>query len=146
ICLFGLNDEVEILAPQLTKEHSRQLRYFIEKQKAKLVSGKLAQKNIIISSFDNEDWKQGTDDIITYNWKTSWSVPVYHHSGELLSFITVFVDQAKEPSNLEQNTLIRVRNLLRILMVNHLSLEQIRVSNERYNNMLRATHDLVWDW
>jgi PAS domain S-box-containing protein len=31
-------------------------------------------------------------------------------------------------------------------MVNYLSVEQIRVSNERYDNMLRATHDLVWDW
>lgn len=145
ICLFGLNDEVEILAPQLAKEHFRQLRYFIEKQKAKLLTGKITQKNIISVSLDSEDWKHGTEDA-SLNWKTSWNIPVYHHSGELLSFITVFVDQQRDPSELEQNTLIRVRNLLRILMVNHLSLEQIRISNERYNNMLRATHDLVWDW
>jgi PAS domain S-box-containing protein len=146
ICLFGIGDEVEILAPQLLKEQSRQLRYFVEKQKAKLLSGRIAQNNIIIASYDNDDWKKETENEVAYNWKTSWSVPVYHHSGDLLAFVTVFVDQVRDPSEFEQNTLIRVRNLLRILMVNHLSLEQIRISNERYDNMLRATHDLVWDW
>jgi PAS domain S-box-containing protein len=146
ICLLGLSDEVEILAPKLTKEHCRQLRYFIEKQKGQLPYSPDLQKNIIISSFDSEDWKYGTDAANFYNWKTSWSVPVYHQSGELLAFITVFLDQSRKPSEQEQITLARMRNLLRILMVNHLSVEQIRVSNERYDNMLRATHDLVWDW
>lgn len=146
ICLFGLSDEVEILAPKLAKEHSRQLRYYIEKQKNKLPARQHLQKNIIISSVDSEDWKYGIDAAGTYNWNTSWSVPVYDHGGDLLAFITVFLDQARKPSEKEENALARLGNLLRILMINHLSLEQIRISNERYDNMLRATHDLVWDW
>jgi PAS domain S-box-containing protein len=146
ICLTGLGDEVEILAPKLAKEHCRQLRYFIEKQKEKLLAQQDFQKNIIVSSVDSEDWKVGIETANFYNWKMSWTIPVYHHRGDLLAFITVFLDQARDPSEFEKNTLNRLRNLLRILMVNHLSLEQIRVSNERYNNMLRATHDLVWDW
>lgn len=145
ICLMGLADEVEILAPKLAKEHCRQLRYFIEGLKNKL----LAQddvKNIILSSADSDDWKPGVETANFYNWKISWTVPVHHHHGGLLAFVTVFLDQERQPSDLEKNTLNRLKNLLRILMINHLSLEQIRVSNERYNNMLRATHDLVWDW
>jgi PAS domain S-box-containing protein len=146
ICLLGLNDEVEILAPKLAKEHTRQLRYFIEKQKECLLTRQDIQKNIIISSVDSEDWKYGIDAANFYNWKVSWNVPVYHHQGDLLAFITVFLDQSRNPNEQEQSTLARLRNLLRILMVNYLSVEQIRVSNERYDNMLRATHDLVWDW
>ena len=146
ICLLGLTNEMEILAPGLDKEHCRQLRYFIEKQKSKLPFQQEFENNIIISSVDSDDWKNGMDAASFYNWKTSWSIPVYHHGGELLAFITVFLNQSRGPSQLEQNTLSRMRNLLRILMINHLSLEQIRISNERYDNMLKATHDLVWDW
>lgn len=146
ICLLGITEEVEILAPKLSKEHARQLRYFIEKQRNKWVPAQEAQKNIIVSSVDSEDWKYGADAAIAYNWKASWSIPVYHHSGELLAFVNVFLDQFRSPTEQEHNTLSRMRNLLRILVVNHVSLEQMRISNERYDNMLKATHDLVWDW
>lgn len=146
ICILGVSDEVEILAPKLTKEHCRQLRYFIEKQKSQLPHQQDHHKNIIISSSDSDDWKYDTETTGGYNWKTAWSVPVYQHDGELLAFITVFLNQMRKPCDYEQNTLIRMRNLLRILMVNHYSVEQIRVSNERFDNMLKATHDLVWDW
>lgn len=146
ICILGFGGEVEMVAPGLTEDDARQLRYFIEKQKGELPDKVDNQKNIIISSFESNDWKYGTDAASFCNWKTSWSIPVYQHSGALLAFFTVFLDQARKPNELEQNTLARIRNLLRILMVNHLSVEQIRISNQRYDNMLRATHDLVWDW
>lgn len=146
ICLFALSDEVEIVAPGLSKEHTRALRYFVEKQKNRLQAEPHLQRDIIVSSVDSEDWKNAKDGVKSYQWKTSWSVPVYQHGGGLLAFITFFLEQSRMPSDQEQNALARLRNLLRILMINHLSLEQIRISNERYDNMLKATHDLVWDW
>ena len=146
ICLLGLTGEMEMFAPGLDKEHCRQLRYFIERQKSKLPFPQEFENSITVSTVDSEEWENCIDSKDFCNWKTSWSIPVYHHRGDLLAFITVFLNQSKGPSNLEQNTLFRMRNLLRILMVNHLSLEQIRVSNERYDNILKATHDLVWDW
>lgn len=146
VCLLGLNDEIEIVAPRLSKEHTRQLRYFIEKQKSKLSQQPSTQKNIIVSSVDSDDWKYGIDTANYYKWKVSWTVPVYNHTGELLAFITIFLDQQRNPSEHETNSLIRLRNLLRILIVNHLSLEQIRLFTERYDNVLKATHDMVWDW
>ena len=143
VTLLGQNDELEILAPQLTKEHARQLRYFIERQKNKLANPQ-AERNLIISAVDSDDWRYTPD--TPYKWKTSWTVPVYNHNGDLLAFMTLFLDQDLLPSELETNTLVRLKNLLRILIVNHLSLEQIRVFTERYNNVLKATHDMVWDW
>ena len=146
VCVLGLANDMEILAPGFDKAYSRQLQYFIEKQKSKLSVQQEVENTIVISPVDSEDWKTGIDTAPLYDWKTSWSIPVNHHRGDLLGFITVFSNQSREPSHVEKNTLLRMRNLLRILMVNHLSLEQIRVSNERYDNVLKATHDLVWDW
>lgn len=146
ICLHNLSDETEILAPRLAREHCRQLRYFIEKQKDKLQDQQAARKNIIISSTDSEDWRYASDAANYYSWKVSWTLPVYHHSGDLLAFFMVFLDASRAPTDVEMNALARIRNLLRIIIGNYLSLEQIRISNERYDNVLKATHDLVWDW
>ena len=78
---------------------------FIEKQKSKFHLQQELENNIIISAFDSEDWEGGMNAAASDDWKISWSLPVYHHSGDLLAFITVFLDQSREPSQLEQNTL-----------------------------------------
>ncbi|HZF63200.1 MAG TPA: PAS domain-containing protein, partial [Chitinophagaceae bacterium] len=146
ICLLGSNEELQIVAPKLSREHCRQLRYFTEKLKNRLVANASTQEQFVSSAVDGEDWKYGMDLANFYHWKVSWTMPLYHKSEELLGFITVFVDTMREPSVREHHTLARLRNLLRILIVNQLSLEQIRMSTERYENVMKATHDMVWDW
>ncbi|HVG14130.1 MAG TPA: PAS domain S-box protein [Chitinophagaceae bacterium] len=146
ISIVNVNDEIEILAPRLGKDHARQLKYYIERQKDKLQTNPLPQNELIISYAGGDEWKHTTSSANSFAWKTSWTHPVYHHNGSLLAFITIFVDGERKPSGMEVNTLSRLHNLLRVIIVNYLSLEQIRLSNERYNNVLKATHDLVWDW
>jgi len=50
------------------------------------------------------------------------------------------------PDNNELATVERLRNILRIVMENRWSLQEIRLANERFDIMMKATHDLIWDW
>lgn len=47
---------------------------------------------------------------------------------------------------MELNTLERIRNIIRILMEYHWSLNEIKKANEQFDVVMKATHDLIWDW
>lgn len=74
------------------------------------------------------------------------SLPVNNNDGSLMASLLVFTQSNKSLSNAEWNALYRLQNLSRLLVVQHLAVEQIRQANERFDNVLKATHDLIWDW
>jgi PAS domain S-box-containing protein len=142
VSIYNLNHGLEIIAPKLSSELRHTIRLFIEAKKQKLVCRQNVKKNLIITTSEAEEWKQTN----AHKWKTSWAFPVFHQSGNLLGFFIIFLKQFRNPADAELNAMARLGNLLRILTVNHLSVEQIHISNERYDNVIRATNDMIWDW
>ncbi|MCA6457391.1 MAG: PAS domain-containing protein [Chitinophagaceae bacterium] len=52
----------------------------------------------------------------------------------------------KSPTKEEEYTLNRVKNLLTVIIENHLSVEAVKLTNRNYDMVARATNDAIWDW
>jgi len=102
---------------------------------------------VIVSDINTDElWAPYREIANEFGLKACWSVPIIDRNGKVMASFAIYYKQIKEPTEGEWNTIIRIRNLLRILMENHHSIEQMRISNERYDIVSKATHDLIWDW
>jgi PAS domain S-box-containing protein len=81
-----------------------------------------------------------------FGLKACWSLPIIHSSGKVLGSFAIYHKTVQTPGNNELATVERLRNILRIIMENRWSLQEIRLANERFDIMMKATHDLIWDW
>lgn len=81
-----------------------------------------------------------------YELKACWSLPIINGAGKILGAFAIYYKEAKSPSAIELDTIERIRNILRVLMEHFSALEDIKQANERFDIMMMATHDLVWDW
>lgn len=104
------------------------------------------KKHLLVSDLTGDDWAEYHDLIQENKWKVLWVIPVQHADGNDLGYFTLFQKEALVPTEDQLNTLLRLRNLLRILIINNQSLRQVKVSNERYDMVLQATNDMIWDW
>jgi PAS domain S-box-containing protein len=75
-----------------------------------------------------------------------WSQPIVHGSGRVIGCFNLFYSVQRTPTSAEKMTIERLCNILRIVWENHWSLHEIRISNERFDKIMKATHDLIWDW
>ena len=102
---------------------------------------------VIVSDIGNDPlWDSYRTIAENFGLKACWSVPIIHNSGKVIGSFAIYYYEPKSPSEKEWNTILRIRNLIRLLLENNTSFEQIRISNERYDIVTNATHDLIWDW
>lgn len=105
------------------------------------------KETVVVEDIDNNPlWDKYKSLTQTFNLKACWSLPVIHSSGKVLGSFAIYYKKVKSPTSEEYNTFHRIRNFLRILMEHHWSLNEIKVANERFDAMMKATHDLIWDW
>jgi PAS domain S-box-containing protein len=106
------------------------------------------EKQTIISQDIEHDplWQNYLDTAIPYGLKACWSLPIIHSSGKVMGSFAIYYKKVKSPTLTELDTVGRVRNIIRVLMEHYWSVEEIKVANERFDVMMKATHDLVWDW
>lgn len=90
-----------------------------------------------------EDYKAVTQH---FGLKACWSVPIISSKGNVMASFAIYYHRVKSPTEKEWNTVLRIRNLIRLLMENNSSYEQIKLSKERFDIVTDATHDLIWDW
>jgi len=102
---------------------------------------------VIVSDIDHDPlWAPYLPVVQSTGLKACWSVPIIHNNGEVMGSFAIYYRHPKSPTEKEWNTILRVRNFLRLLLENNNSIEEIKRSNERYDIVTKATHDLVWDW
>lgn len=75
-----------------------------------------------------------------------WSLVIVDRNGNVLGTFAIYHKTVKEPTPTELNTVEQIRNILQVLMQNYFATEQIKISNERFDTVIEATHDLIWDW
>ncbi len=78
--------------------------------------------------------------------KACWSFPIINARNEVLGTFAIYYRQVKLPSAEEENTIERARNLLLIILENRMAQEDIRLSNQRYDLVAKATNDIIWEW
>jgi PAS domain S-box-containing protein len=74
-----------------------------------------------------------------------WSIPIISAGNEVLGSFAVYNAHPKEPSTSDMNLIERASNILRVIIENKLSEEQIRMSNKRYHFVTKATNEAIWD-
>jgi PAS domain S-box-containing protein len=104
------------------------------------------KKTIIIENIENSDWSELKQAAAAHNIKSYWSLPIVHASGNVIGCLSIYHRDPKTPTATQSSTLERLRNILRIVIENRFALQQIKMANERFDIMMKATHDLIWDW
>ena len=105
------------------------------------------KQTVIVSDIENDPlWVNYKGLALENGLRACWSLPIIHSSGEVMGSFATYYAATKEPSSRELLTLERMRNILRVLMEHHWSLQAIKLANERFDTMMKATNDLIWDW
>lgn len=102
---------------------------------------------VFVSDIDSDPlWRKYKNLCDKFRFRACWSMPIINSSGKIMATFAVYYKQVKLPSPSELMILERIKNILRILMEHSWSLNEIKIANERFDIMMKATHDLVWDW
>jgi PAS domain S-box-containing protein len=105
------------------------------------------KKNVIVTDIEtNPLWKDYKEFAARFGLKACWSLPILHASGKVIGSFAIYHKKQHEPNPKQLHTVERLRNILQIIMENRLSLQEIKEVNERFDIMMKATHDLIWDW
>jgi PAS domain S-box-containing protein len=91
-------------------------------------------------------WEKYKSLALQYGLQACWSLPIIHTSGKVMGSFAIYYKKVKHPSAVELSTMERTRNIIRILMEHHWSLDETKKANERFDTIMKATHDLIWDW
>lgn len=136
------------VAPRLPQEYSEKLFGLkIGPNEGSCGAAMARKETVIVADIDTHPfWEKYKGLTQMFSLKACWSLPIIHSSGRVMGSFAIYYKKVKSPDATEHNTFDRIRNILRILMEHHWSLQEIRVANERFDAMMKATHDLIWDW
>jgi PAS domain S-box-containing protein len=91
-------------------------------------------------------WAHARELALQFGLQACWSLPVLDTKGEVLGAFATYYKTTKEPTEVELGIIERAANLIRIIIVNNLAEEELKISNERYMLATKATNDAIWDW
>ena len=102
---------------------------------------------IVVDDIANDPlWTDYREHALQFNLRACWSLPIVHSAGNVMGSFAIYYKTVRKPSPTEVNTFERVTSIIRVLMENKWSLNQIKEAKERFDIMMKATHDLIWDW
>ncbi len=78
--------------------------------------------------------------------RSGWSFPILNAGNDVLATIAVYHRYPATPTEGELSLFERISSLLRIIIENKNAELKIRLSNERYLLVTKATNDAIWDW
>jgi PAS domain S-box-containing protein len=149
LILLKDNDTIEsFVAPRLPNEYLQKLNGLkIGPEEGSCGTAMWQKQTIIVEDISSHPfWEKYKSLALHFGLHSCWSLPIIHTSGKVMGSFAVYYKKIKAPSSVELNTLERIRNIIRILMEHHWSLNEIKKANERFDIMMKATHDLIWDW
>ena len=82
----------------------------------------------------------------THGLRACCSYPLIDSSQEVIAVFSTYFGEPKEPSNAEERTLERVRQIIQIVIENFQQERALSESNQRYEYVTKATTEIIWDW
>jgi len=149
VLLLNEDDTIEpFVAPRLPEEYWQQLRGVKIGNDVGSCGSAMARKEMVIVEDITTSplWENYKNVVAPFGLKACWSLPIIHSSGKVMGCFAIYYKQIKRPCTVALNTFKRISNILRMLMEHHWSLNEIKIANERFDIMMQATHDLIWDW
>lgn len=81
-----------------------------------------------------------------FGLRSCWSFPILNAANEVLATIAIYHRYPATPTETELSLFERISSQLRIIIENKNAELKIRLSNERYLLVTKATNDAIWDW
>jgi PAS domain S-box-containing protein len=149
--VLSLNDDntIHVLAaPGLPQEYCQTINgHKIGPVAGSCGTAMFLKKNVIVEDIENDPlWEIPKKYALPYGFKACWALPIIHSSGVVMGSFAIYYKKIKSPTTKEFETMERMRNHLRVLMEHSWSLLEIKNANERFDIMMKATHDLIRDW
>ncbi|OQP49372.1 hypothetical protein A4H97_28965 [Niastella yeongjuensis] len=91
-------------------------------------------------------WENYKQYALKFGLRSCWSFPIINSANDVLATIAVYHKYPASPTESELKLFERVISLLRIIIENKSAELKIRLSNERYLLVTKATNDAIWDW
>jgi len=91
-------------------------------------------------------WENYKGFALQFGLRSCWSFPILNSLNDVLATIAVYHKYPATPTESELSLFERVISLLRIIIENKTAELKIRLSNERYLLVTKATNDAIWDW
>ncbi len=106
------------------------------------------KKQIVVEDIASDPlWRSHKDMALKAGFRSCRSIPILHSFGQVMGSLLIFQkDKMKDPSREELSVIERVRDILGVLMENHQSLQDMKMANERFDVIMKASNDLIWDW
>jgi len=136
-----------LAAPGLSKEFLKALDGLPIGPKAASCGTAMYRKKPVFSSNIESDpiWENLRAVALKNNIRACSSIPIINAQNEVLASFSIYYATPKEADTLEMNSIERAANILRVIIENKLSEEQIRMSNQRYHFVTKATNEAIWD-
>ena len=106
----------------------------------------LKEKVVVVDIENDPRWALYKHLALLEGLKSCWSFPVMDSDNRVMATFAIYYKKIKEPTQEEENTLERAKNLLTIILENRLSVEAVKSSNQNYDMVAQATNDAIWDW
>ncbi|MDO3624695.1 PAS domain S-box protein [Mucilaginibacter sp. BT774] len=105
------------------------------------------KERVIVPCMAADSRLEGFREILArHPMKSCWSYPIIDGNNEVIATFALYNCEERPPSKQEENTIERGVHLLHIIMENHRRHRDIAVSNERFEYVMEATFDVIWDW
>lgn len=139
---------LHLSAPSMPEEYSRAINGIPIGPEVASCGTAIYRKEKVIT-FDVETdplWQDYRDLARRFKLRSCWSFPILNAGNDVLATIAVYHRYPATPTESALNLFERISSLLRIIIENKNSELKIRLSNERYLLVTKATNDAIWDW
>ena len=141
-CLFNL------ASPSLPKDYTNMIEGLkIGDNRGSCGTAAFTKKQVIVSDIQHDiRWADFKDLIQPFGYKACWSMPIIDSSNEVIATFAIYYKDTKEPSIQEHLIINRSAQILRVIIENYCRLEDIKMANDRFHYVTKATSDVIWDW
>ena len=104
------------------------------------------QKIIVEDIQTDSRWTDYKNLAAEFGLRSCWSHPILNQKEEVIGTFAAYYQTKKIPTYLEENTITRAGNILKIILESYARTLALKESNERYHFASKATSDAIWDW
>lgn len=101
---------------------------------------------VIVTDIDVDPLWHGYRYLVSdYHFKACWSIPIKKSDGIVIGSFATYYKSRKSPKPHEISFIERATNLVGVLLENREASENIKQAKERYDVVMKATSDTIWD-
>ncbi|HEY0677923.1 MAG TPA: PAS domain S-box protein [Chitinophagaceae bacterium] len=142
------NDVIRPLAaPSIPEEYSAAIDgLMIGEKVGSCGTAMYLKKPVFVSDIENDPlWKDFKSLALQHKLRACWSIPIINARNEVLASFAIYYQVPKEPLDYEIRAIERAADILRVIIQNKQAEDHIRVSNQRYHFVTKATNEAIWD-